>query len=306
MYTRFSNLIKLTILLVACLVLSGCIATKKQYTGEVLPLDSITELMQVTISESNEMNPVISHDGKRILFESDKAGNIDIFVSEIDRIVPMHVTIDSASDSNPSWSPDDKSIYFDSDRLGYRAIFKKEFSEERVTRSIVTRGTNDLTPDISSSGKTLAFSNCASSGGSIWLLSLQEGAFKQIAEGASPKWSPDGKLLLFTSNKTGNSDIWLIDDEANTLTQITVDSADDITPKWSPDGKSIVFASNRTGNFDIWLLHIEKNELVQLTNNPAEDSHPVFTPDGKHIYFQSDRNGNFDIWRFEVVGSGTK
>ena len=51
------------------------------------------------------IHPQISHDGTMLLFESDKAGNQDVFVTKLDWIKPMHVTFGTAKDANPSWSP---------------------------------------------------------------------------------------------------------------------------------------------------------------------------------------------------------
>jgi Tol biopolymer transport system component len=299
--TRYAWIPYLFVVAVLLLVNNSCTGNIKS-SGHLHQLDSITELMQITSSKSNEFFPRISNKGDRMFFVADKADNLDIFVSDLFCKNPMHVTFSSSNEVQPCWSPDDKAIYFTSDRLGYSAIFRKKLADERITREITVRGTPDSSPAINKDNGFLAFSNFNSS---IWLQDMQDFTnVYQIAEGSSPQWKPNERTLLFSSRKSGNSDIWLTDVHASYLTQITVDSADDIEPSWSPDGKKIVFASNRTGNFDLWLLDLANDQLVQLTNNLADDHNPAWTPDGEYIYFDSIRSNNLDIWRIKPVISG--
>ena len=263
--------------------------------GEYETLESNAGLVQITFHKSADFNPVLSPDGKRLLFVSQKHGNNAIFVA--DNLVknPQQVTVDASADSHPSWATDGKAILFDSDRLGYTAIFKIELTRTNIVRQIIARGANDSAPAISPNGKLLAFGSGGTA--SLWLADADGTDLVQIGQGGFPKWSPDGKTILFTSSKSGNADIWSIKPDDSEVRQLTVDAADDVEPCWSPDGKKIVFASNRSGNFDLRVLYLETGEYKQLTNHPANDGGPEWSPDGKFIYFHSTRSGNVDIWR---------
>ncbi len=289
---------------VLLLQLAGCIPTlvKQKSSVALQPLDSVEELMQITFVPSNELNPEVSPEGKRLAFVSDTSGDDNIFVSDLMGRNPRQMTYSPFMDGYPNWSRNGKELFFSSNRLGFYAIFKKNISRERETLSVVARGGNDIMPAISPGSKILAFS--ANNGGheALWLAYLNSGKLVEIGEGGRPRWSGDGREILVHASKKGSkSDIWIVSKNGNDVVQLTVDEAEDISPSWSPDGKKVVFASNRSGNYDIWLLNLEdkEREIVQLTNNPAEDGHPVWTPDGKYIYFHSTRSGNYDLWRIK-------
>jgi TolB protein len=280
------------------LFVSGCL---QEYTRtdskKFLPLDSITELSQLTTHKSKDMYPVISSDGKNIAFLSDKQGNDDIFVVDLSGKNPRQLTIQESDERNPTWTSDGKSILFDSSMLGNTAIFKINLKNERIVHQLIARGASDSAPDISPNGNKIAFSTTSGTAESLWIADIDGRNLKQIGVGNFPKWSPDGKSILFTSSKGGNFDIWLVQPDGSDLMQITVDTAQDVSPAWSPDGKKIAFSSNRSGNFELWLIDLETGELIQLTNHPEEDGGPAWSSDGRNIYFHSNRSGNMDLWK---------
>ncbi len=137
------------------------VAFQTAYGSDILPLDSITELTQLTTHLSDDSDSIISPEGKRLAFISKKRKNKDIFVAGILVKNPCQVTIHSGEDSNPSWTPDRKHLLFDSDRLGYRAIFKIDLNREKIIHQVVARGSDDYAPDVSPDGKKITFGNKA-------------------------------------------------------------------------------------------------------------------------------------------------
>ncbi len=87
------------------------------------------------------------------------------------------------------------------------------------------------------------------------------------------------------------------------VTQLTVDSGDDMHPAWSPDGTQIAFQSDRNGaQFDLWAMSANGTGETQLTADVTDDRNPAWSPDGTQIAFDSRRAGNFDIWRLPATG----
>jgi Tol biopolymer transport system component/serine/threonine protein kinase len=68
--------------------------------------------------------PSWSPDGCKIAFSSNRDGNLEIYVTNVDGSGLTRLTSDSADDVHPSWSPDGRQIAFASSReLGHQQIF---------------------------------------------------------------------------------------------------------------------------------------------------------------------------------------
>lgn len=68
-------------------------------------------------------HPVMSPDGKRIVFASNRSGNLDIYVMTADGEDVKRLTQDPGNDMDPVWSPDGKWIAFASERDGDFEIY---------------------------------------------------------------------------------------------------------------------------------------------------------------------------------------
>ena len=62
--------------------------------------------------------PRWSSDGRFVVFESNREGNSDIYVAEIDSAKVIQLTTHSADDQDPAWSRDNNYIVFSSNRSG--------------------------------------------------------------------------------------------------------------------------------------------------------------------------------------------
>jgi Tol biopolymer transport system component len=63
-------------------------------------------------------DPMVSPDGKKVVFVSTQDGNPEIYLMNVDGTGMQKLTNDSAVDAAPSWFPDGKKIIFTSDRTG--------------------------------------------------------------------------------------------------------------------------------------------------------------------------------------------
>ncbi len=96
----------------------------------------------LTFAQGNDLSPVFSPDGERIVFESNRDGNSEIYVMNVDGTNQRNVSnFPSADDHGPVWTPDGKHILFYSSRDGNWDLFL--ISDDGKT---VTNLTN--TPDI--------------------------------------------------------------------------------------------------------------------------------------------------------------
>jgi Tol biopolymer transport system component len=64
------------------------------------------------------MYPVSSPDGKYLAFSSDKNGNFDLWIMDLESGETQVVDTNSATEAWSAWGPESKRIYFTSDRSG--------------------------------------------------------------------------------------------------------------------------------------------------------------------------------------------
>jgi Tol biopolymer transport system component len=213
-------------------------------------------------------------DGSRIVFETTRDSNVEIYTMDPDGKNVTRLTtnaVDNVDDERPAWSPDHKRIVFDSNRDrkgGFSDIYVMNADGSEVTR--LTHG--------------------------------PEGAFNGNAS-----WSPDGMKIVFESTRTGTSEIYTMDADGTNERQLTRDgekvpgtaAAD---PVWSVDDE-IAFASRISGNWQIYVMNADGSGPVRLTDNQATEMGPAWSPDGEKLLFYSDRNGHSQIWIMNANGS---
>jgi Tol biopolymer transport system component len=240
-----------------------------------------------------------------IAFVSDRDGDDDIYIMDVNGNNLMQYTDAEGADLFPAWSPSGEYIAFHSNRSGDFDLFLMDLTgaSQPLTDSIAEEGHAAWSPD----GTQIMYASNKDGDFDIHLLTVADGTgyVVTIDPGAdyAPSWSPDGTGVAFHSDRHGNSDILLY--IGTDLRRLTTDPGDDSFPKWSPDGTLIAFVSNRDGNENIYTVS-ETGEIIRLTTNPGADVFPAWSPDSSKIVFASDRDGDFDIYVMDADGSNTE
>ena len=118
-------------------------------TSEIYVIDADGGNEQrLTENRKNEWGPVWSPDGKRIVFASDRKGdivNLEIYVMDADGDDPQRITENRIHDTFPSWSPDGKRIAFVSDRDGNWEIYVMD-ADGNNQRNLTNHPDTDFSP----------------------------------------------------------------------------------------------------------------------------------------------------------------
>ncbi len=181
---------------------------------------------------------VLSPDGSRIVFTSDRGGDLDIWTMNVDGSHARQLTHSLGYDGGPWWSPDGKRICY----RAYHPQTPKEIADYKnlLARHLIRPTTLDLyVMDADGTHQR----------------PITDDRTANIANFA-PSWTPDGKSLIYASNnadpKRRAFEVYVIsvdtpDGKPGTPERITYGGQFDGFPNFSPDGKRLVWASNRHG-----------------------------------------------------------
>jgi len=153
----------------------------------------------------------LSRDGRWLAYDSDRAGNFDIYKLRVDSGQPIQLTTNPANDFAPAWSPDDRELVFYSTRYGTRDIHVID-DEGNAERRITSNPDHDFHPDFSPDGRKIVFYTEGAAFNSIHLMSRN----------AAGEWSPQVSV------------------RAQLETLLTLESRT-AYPRFSPDGKAVAF-----------------------------------------------------------------
>jgi TolB protein len=191
-------------------------------------------MQRLTYNPEYDAEPVVSSDGKRIVFGSKREGDFDIYIMNNDGSDVRRLTDKIGYDGGPWFSPDGRKIV-------WRAWYPETEDEKAMWKTCMEN--NYIVPmplDLW----------IMDSGGSNKQMILKNGATNFC-----PSWHPDGKRIIFSSNMDDwkddskvfghNFELYLINSDGTGLERVTYNKVFDAFPMFSPDGKKLAFASNR-------------------------------------------------------------
>jgi serine/threonine protein kinase/Tol biopolymer transport system component len=139
-------------------------------------------------STQSERMPRFSPDGTRVVFESDRSGNDEIWVCLSNGSSCTQMTSYGTHAGGPSWSPDGNWIAFDVAQelgSGIEIVSSGGGKARRLTKGILARWSRD--------GKWIYFFD-----GQIRRIPVSGGEVQTVVDGFVPELSPDGKWLYYS------------------------------------------------------------------------------------------------------------
>jgi Tol biopolymer transport system component len=196
---------------------------------------------------SDDGNPSLSYDGKRIVFESNRLGDYNVYVSRADGTHVRELTFSDFFDGDPAWSRKN-TIAFESERTGNTEIWTVNpdgSNEKQLTTDPSFNGDPAWSPD----GSRIAFTSTRDGDREIYVMNADGSDQHRLTSGPgisqNPAWSPDGTSIAFDTNRNGNFEIYAMNVDGSDQTRLTNSSALDALPSWSPDSRRIAFVSDR-------------------------------------------------------------
>ena len=117
----------------------------------------------------------------------------------------------------------------------------------------------------------------------IWIVSVDGGAPRKIAEGSSPRVSPSGDSIAFVRG----GEIWIARPGADSVKpgQLTKLRGASSNLRWSPDGTRLAFTSNRQRHAFVGVWDFTAHALRYMDPSTDEDGEAVWSPDGRQLAF---------------------
>ena len=191
-------------------------------------------LRKLTDNPQYDAEPIISTDGKKIVFGSQREGDFDIYIMNADGSGVRRLTRTTGYDGGPWFSPDGKKIV-------WRAWYPQTDEEKAQWRDSMENNYIRSTPL------------------DLWVMDADGSNKRRLTDNGAtnwaPSWHPDGERIVFSSNmddwheglqKYGhNFELYLINQDGGGLERITFNDVFDSFPMFSPDGGKLVFGANR-------------------------------------------------------------
>jgi Tol biopolymer transport system component len=260
--------------------------------------------------------PIVSPDGSRILFVSNRGGAQDLFLIAADGTGETQLTHTPEEESAPGWTADGKRVLFsvfanDASRL---YSIDPDGKNQREIASVAGRA-----PTLSPDGKRLVYMAGTWTATRLMVSSADGSNAKQINDGSSiawnNHWSPDGKRIAFTGRPDSREGVavFVMNADGSGRRQVTHFAPADGRaqwPVWSPDGRELAIQSNdlEAHTCHIWIVDAATGAARKLAahTEPYLDETPSWFPDGKRIAFQSNRTGRMEVWVMNADGSGQR
>ncbi len=258
-----------------------------------------------------------SPDGEKIVWQSNREGNWDIYLANADGSLPQVLTTNPADDEMPVFTADGEGVVFTSAREDLTPKARGEKNRELFLLRFTQRDPLRLTYNSADDWFPIALQDSATviyvseegdnrpvrfveKHSNLFRYRLADSSYEAITQDAwdntSPAVAPDGRLL-WVRIRNGNYEIVQEGSSAQKQNVLLADEHPKSGLSVAPNGARLAFFMKVGDNVDLYLMDLKTRNVQRLTADAAVDCYPVFSPDGKEIYFSSNRSGKYLIYR---------
>ena len=272
-----------------------------------LPVDSNTGLptgapQEVITTPREDSRGAWSPDGSMIGFNSDRTGEMNIWLYSIADRTSRQLTKGPGGDYQANWSPDGKRIAFFSSRSGTADIWSVEVATGEL-KPLTASASIDVNPFYSPDGSLIAFNSDASGRPEVWVMNADGTGAHQLTDvgvmGHFLRWTPAGDSVIFRCPGHGTAQTMKAPVDGRPPT-VLCEVAGGSHMSLSPDHSRVMDVINHKV---LWVSPMSgKPEKVFEFDDPdVRIDYPVWSPDGKWVLFDRFRPQGGDVWLMENV-----
>ena len=228
---------------------------------------------RLTTDPGLDYNPVVSPDGRWVVFTSERTGNPDLYVLDLEASgAPVPLINSDAMEDAAAFSPEGETIVFVSSRTGNPDIYAIPFDPLRPATpehaTNLTRHTaGDYNPTVSPDGTQILFSSSRDAG--------------DVASGPSAATTYEA------------SELYVMQADGTNVRRLTRHGGWDGSPAWTPQG-GLVFYSERDGEPRIYRMDLDGTAPRPLSAADVRALSPAVADDGR-VAFTRRRNNRWAI-----------
>jgi Tol biopolymer transport system component len=257
---------------------------------------------QVLGSTREDSRAAWSPDGKKIAFNSDRNGQMNLFVYSLEDRSTRQMTTGAGGDFQANWSPDGTKLAFFSSRAGNTDIWSVDTSSGALNQ--LTRDSAlDINPFFSPDGKRIAFQSDRSGRMELWLMNADGSGQRQLSNagisGHFVRWNTNGEII-FRCPCNGKPQIMKIPadgGEAVALPEMKAGAHMSL----SPDHSMIM---DVIGHKVLWVSMLSggtPQKVFEFPDGESRIDYPVWSPDGNWVLFDRDRPEGGEIWAIDEI-----
>jgi Tol biopolymer transport system component len=253
-------------------------------------------------SISIDRQPSFHPDGDRVLFTTNRSGNVDLYAYELATEELFQLTDHPGSDWDGAYTPDGESIVWGSDRTGNLEIWTANVDGSRP-RQITRDGYDAENPTMTPDGAWVVYSSGNPQHEGILKIRSDGTDMENIVPGnwINPEVSPDGRfaICLTTDQSRMRNSVRVVEIASGEILPFEVEVSysmlvGNVTygrARWMPDGSAIVYVGlDEDGNTGLFAqdFHTDRNapesrrEVAGFDGRLIHESFGI-APDGKRI-----------------------
>ena len=242
-----------------------------------------------------------SPDGSKIAFNSDRAGDMNIWLYSFSDGSVRQITRGPGGDFQPTWSPDGRQLIFFSSRNGNADIWRVDIDSGALIQ-LTQDAATDINPFYSPDGKLIAYQSDRTGRTEAWVMNSDGTQERQTTRsgvrGHFNRWTKAGDAFVIRGVTPSG---W-------NVIQVPVDGTPPIELANIKGGAHLSFGPSFDSLIDVsahkslWLSPVGQGSPVNIFEFSDPDiriDYPVWSPDGKWILFDRFRPEGGDIWMIE-------
>jgi Tol biopolymer transport system component len=244
-----------------------------------------------------------SPDGARIAFNSDRGGEMNLWLHDIGTDVTTQLTRGAGGDYQPFWSPDGERIVFFSLRSGSSDIWEVDAAGGEPLRLTEGEGI-EVNPCYSPDGTRIAYQSDRDGRLEVWVMGADGGDPRQLTRvgvrGHFLRWTDDGRYVVFRRPMAEGSETWLAPADGGPPVKMPGEIRGGSHMSFSPDRSRILDVS---GHRTLWVSPVEGGEIVksfEFADPRARIDYPSWSPDGRWVLFDRFVPEGGDIWEISL------